>query len=222
MKIDDIDQAIKRSDLVTWAGQNTDATVTLTAMDMAYIGAILALFQANAWLSNEPDECLTVSEIDHAMWSLCNPGETMKFAIVRDVKNAGSNGGTFTAGAWQQRTLNELLDPTGLVSLLSNNITIVTGGNYFIRATCPATGVLYHQARLTKNGVQIAVGDGGLIGAVAANTVSTVLWVGTLMTGDVIKVEHRCQQTYNTYGMGGGEGVTWGNVVFSVVEIVQF
>jgi hypothetical protein len=65
-----IDQEIKRADMVAWVAGETAKTVTLTAMDRAYLGALTALMSANPWLSNEPDEAVTVRELDNALVSM--------------------------------------------------------------------------------------------------------------------------------------------------------
>lgn len=148
--------------------------------------------------------------------------ETMKFAIINDTKTAGSNGGTFTAGSWVQRTLNTLMSADNFVSLSANNVTILETGKYLIRALVPASGVNYHQSRLTKNGAELAVGTVGLVGQIAANAHSHVMYCGYLTAGDIIRLEHRCSVTYATYGLGAGVDATWGNVVFSVMEIIQY
>src|SRR5437868_3327959 len=45
------------------------------------------------------------------------------YVRVIDTKSAGTNGGTFTSGSWQTRTLNSITDdPCSLASLSSNQI----------------------------------------------------------------------------------------------------
>lgn len=217
MRFDDIDQAIKRSDLVTWAGQNTDATVTLTAMDMAYIGSILALFQANAWLSNEPDETLTVSEIDHAMWSLCNVlGETMKIAIVTDEKPANTPNGAFNTGAWRLRDLNTENDPDGLITLANNTITIATAGKYYLRVATVFWSSGITGLRLLKGGVAFAY---GLSGYSVSGTQGVIHLVGlaNLTIGDTLTLEIQCSQTKTVDGLGTPN--YYGPGIFSIVEL---
>jgi hypothetical protein len=65
-----IDQTIRRADLVTWAAGEAAKSVTLQPMDRAYLGTLAALMSANPWLSNEPDEAVTVRELDNALVGL--------------------------------------------------------------------------------------------------------------------------------------------------------
>lgn len=150
-------------------------------------------------------------------------GGGVKIAIVQDVKPPATYGGTFTAGAWRQRDLNTSLDPFGLVTVSGNAVTILQGGNYYIRAVAPACAVFSHQARLAKNGVAVALGTITYCNATYVGQDSSVVaWVGSLVAGDVLTLEHRCFQTATGYGFGSDSGQTWGNNVYSVVEIFQF
>jgi hypothetical protein len=146
----------------------------------------------------------------------------VKVAIVNDTKAAGSSGGTFTAGSWVQRTLNTLISADSFVSLATNNVTILETGKYYLRALAPASGVNYHQVRLVKNGTELALGTVSLIGQIAGNTHSHVAWGGSLTSGDVIQLQHRCSVTYATYGLGAGIDASWGSVVFSEMEIIKY
>lgn len=192
-------------------------------------GAALTLVDQWRYSNNDdPNEDNATSqwhENNYPFWIagyILEATETMKMAIVNETKAAGQNGGTFTAGLWVQRNLNTLLSPDNIVTLSSNNITILETGKYLIRALVPASGVNYHQSRLTKNGAELAVGTAGLVGQIAANAHSHVFFCGFLNAGDVIRLEHRASATYITYGLGAGIDATWGNLVFSVMEIIQY
>ena len=146
---------------------------------------------------------------------------TVKAAIVWDEKAQGASGGTFASGAWRQRDLNMKNDPDSLLSVASNQITMLSSGNYLIKAACPASYVNQHQARLLKNSTPIAVGQIIYTWDTDHETgISHVSWVGAITAGDVIKLEHRCQTT-KTNGFGFAAGNDWGNVVFSIVEIIK-
>lgn len=190
--------------------------------------AFTTLLDENRYIGNsdpyQDNDTSQWHEAHYAFWIVdyILAGGDMKVAIIRDVKGAGVNGGTFTAGAWRQRDLNTLEATDSIVTVASNSITVAVAGKYMIRALAPASGVNYHQCRLTKNGTELALGTISLIGQIAGNTHSHVVWVGTLAVGDVIKLEHRCSVTYATYGLGAAIDATWGNTVFSIVEVVQF
>lgn len=141
-------------------------------------------------------------------------------AILWDEKAANTSGGTFTNGAWRQRTLNTKLDPNNLVTLASNTVTLPTAGNYLIRASAPAYNVLMHQTRLLKNGVLAATGTSEHAYTTSTQSRSTVTWVGSCNANDYFTLEHRC----NTSGSANGLGVSdnWGVMIFAVMEVYKW
>ena len=151
-------------------------------------------------------------------------GEDMKVAIVYDEKTQNSNGGTFTTGAWRQRDLNTKLDPDNIVSIASNQVTILQSGKYLIRANCPAYSVGRHQCRLLKNGSLLQQGTSQYaIIAYGGENRSFVAYCGMLDANDVIKLEHQCEATSPTnYGFGVGDSSSYGVEIFSIMEIIMF
>ena len=150
--------------------------------------------------------------------------ETMKGAIVYDQKSAGSNGGTFTSGTWRQRDLNTKIDPSNLITITSNAVTVIEPGLYFIRAIAPAQGVGGHVCRLTKNNAELQVGTQCYTGGSSQGQGESVaVTVAQLAAGDVIRLEHQCRNTYATYGFGVGDINTVNTVVaiFSIIEFVR-
>ena len=149
-------------------------------------------------------------------------GEDMKVAIVYDEKTQGSNGGTFTSGAWRQRDLNTKLDLDNIVTIASNQVTILQSGKYLIRANCPAYGAGRHQCRLLKNGSLLQQGTSQYANSVyGGENRSFVAYCGTLDTNDVIKLEHQCEAASPAnYGFGIGDSSTFGVEIFSIMEIV--
>lgn len=134
------------------------------------------------------------------------------YALYRDVKSNGTHGGTFTAGSWQTRTLNETTDADGIGALSSNEVTLAAG-KYRFRAKAPCEGVLSNQLRLYNVTDAAVIRYGGNSYGVAG-TVSFAECVGefTITGTKAIRVEHRCANTVATYGLGefinlGGEEV---------------
>lgn len=67
---------------------------------------------------------------------------TTKVAQLWDEKTSGTNGGTFTQDAWQDRTLNTENDPQGFVTLESGNVSFsLQSGTYRITWGAPAQSV---------------------------------------------------------------------------------
>ena len=70
------------------------------------------------------------------------------YAIICDQKTAGTEGGTFTLGAWRTRDLNtEISDPDGIVSISTNEFTLAAG-SYLIQWSAPAYEAAKNKTRL--------------------------------------------------------------------------
>ena len=73
------------------------------------------------------------------------------YAILLGTKSEGADGGTFTANQWQVRDLDtEYYDPDGIVTL-SNNIFVLTPGNYKVVFSATAHRVETHKCVLLEN-----------------------------------------------------------------------
>jgi len=143
------------------------------------------------------------------------------YAKLSDVKSAGTNGGTFTSGSWQTRTLNtEDTDDDGIVSLSSNQFTL-QAGTYRICASTPAYYIAAHKAKLYNitAAVDVILGttemsytDGSI------TTRSMVVGQFTISSASVFEIQHRCEITRATDGLGyrSNFGVA---EVYTVVEL---
>ena len=70
------------------------------------------------------------------------------YAVIADQKTSGTDGGTFTSGAWRTRDLNtEVTDVDNIVSISSNQFTL-QAGTYLIKARATAYDCDRHQLRL--------------------------------------------------------------------------
>lgn len=148
-------------------------------------------------------------------------GDIVKVAIVWDEKAQGVNGGTFTAGAWRQRDLNTKLDTDTIISLASNQVTILQSGKYLVRASCPAYSCGRNQSRLTKNSSLLQQGTSeSYAGTVTSR--SHIAWCGNLTVDDVIRLEHQCETTVATYGFGVGDSSSYGVEIYSIMELIMF
>ena len=145
------------------------------------------------------------------------------YAIICDEKTDGTNGGTFTSGAWQTRDLNtEIADPDGIVSISSNQFTL-GAGTYLIEASAPAHDCNRHQTRIynaTDSSV-VQYGMGELLGT--GDTVSsTSLVVGrtTITASKAFEIQHRCQSSKSNLGFGGAS--SFGGVeIYTLVRIYK-
>lgn len=144
-------------------------------------------------------------------------------AIIKDQKAQGTNGGTFTSGAWQERELNTLTEiGDSDVSIAANVITLLRG-KYLVEIECPAFGVGAHQCRLYDNDAGAAVAYGSTEnGAISGNPVhsrSKLLHILEIAGTVHYKVEHKCETTIANNGFG-----QYGNLgpeVYTQVKITK-
>lgn len=124
---------------------------------------------------------------------------------VRDEKAQNTVGGTFTSGAWQTRTLNTVKTNEIVGASLAANQVTLAAGIYEIDASAPAGAVNSHQAKLYN--VTDAVDL--LIGTTEYTDAGTYVMLDSRVRGrftitatKVIELQHRCQTTRATNGLG--------------------
>jgi hypothetical protein len=92
---------------------------------------------------------------DGSSLSFSNVAAFQSYAVIADVKAAGTEGGTSSAGSFEDRVLNTRdLDPDNFVTLVNstdqNTRFKLPVGTYFIEAEVPMFRVGRHQARLVS------------------------------------------------------------------------
>lgn len=148
--------------------------------------------------------------------------------VVRDEKASGTDGGTFTNGAWRTRTLNtEAHNTISGASLSANRITL-PAGTYRIRASAPAHDVNNHKCKLvgiSGDTGELLIGTtenttGSASDEILTTTRSIIDGVLTLTQTTVLELQHRCQNTKNKHGFG--RAASFGVVeVYATVTIEQ-
>jgi hypothetical protein len=156
-------------------------------------------------------------------------GSTVKVAYLVDEKTAGTAGGTFTSGAWQQRDLQtEYYDTIGVT--FSTNSFVLPVGTFYVDWSAPAFGVQGHQSRLYNTTTAAIVKAGtnsysklqtdGRAQTRSSGSALVVVSSGT----ETLKIEHRCYGTIATEGFGvicaGVMGSTVAEV-YTTVSIMQ-
>ena len=140
------------------------------------------------------------------------------YAIIVDQKSTGTNGGTFTSGAWRTRDLNtEIADPDGIVSIASNQFTL-GAGSYLIRWACPSYGSGDTQARL-YNITDASVGGISMCNYWPGEGFSTGSTRVVISGSKTFEIQHRCQSTSSTNGYGAA--ATFGTEQYTIVEIFK-
>lgn len=137
--------------------------------------------------------------------TLSNAQRANDYIELRDEKAAGTDGGGFTSGAWQKRDLNtEHADTGGHASLASSQITLAAG-TYVADIVCPAGVVDNHQARLynVTDAATALVGTSMFCASGSTQyTQSQITGRFTIAVSSTFEVQHRCQTTKATDGLG--------------------
>ena len=123
-------------------------------------------------------------------------------AVLEDQKAAGTDGGTFTAGAWQTRTLNtEVRDVSSLITLAANQFTPSVAGWVEWSAPCFEGG--NHQTRLFNVTDTLVTGVGSSEQVLSTGTTQSRSVGGApVVAGKAYRLEHQCGSTQNTNGFG--------------------
>lgn len=143
------------------------------------------------------------AEIDELVKPEITPGA---FLILQDQKASGTNGGTFTSGAWRTRDLNTIVfNSIGSgFGLAANQITLPIG-TYLINASAPADEVDFHKTRLQNitNGTTVVLGTSEICSSADFTQTRSIL-VGAFTTtvSNVFEIQHRCLTTRATFGLG--------------------
>ncbi len=133
------------------------------------------------------------------------------FIFMVDDKSSGTDGGTFTSGAWRTRDLTaEYFDEGNHASLSGNQITLAAG-SYRCLIIVPAASIDDHKARLYNVSDSIGVIIGSAAYASNANDgsePSIIAGTFTIAAPKIFEVRHRCGTTQATFGFG--RAVTFG------------
>jgi len=144
------------------------------------------------------------------------------YIIVEDQKTSGTQGGTFTSGAWQTRTLNTVVINTITGASLSSDQIILPEGTYEIEALGSVNDVNTHKLKLRNItdvsdviiGLNVGAGSGGAQPG-PCNGIFTIASTKTF------EIQHRCvvTQATNGFGVAAGFGVI---EVYCAVKIIKF
>lgn len=149
-----------------------------------------------------------------------NAGGGQPYAKIVDKKSSGVDGGTFTSGAWQTRTLN-LIDTNeaGIVTSLSGNRFTLAAGTYYVSCRAPAFAVYRNKLALYN----VKTGNYDLYGESSYDYYEVCGFArlsGIIHTDGTYEYElrHRGQTTATTYGFGVASGFGM-DEIYSTVEI---
>ena len=162
-------------------------------------------------------EVLTASSLNANFSFVANGG----FAMFNESQASGTDGGTFTSGAWQKRTLNTTVSNTITGCSIASSVITLTAGTYRIQGTTPWWGTTnFTQPRFqnTTDSIsylgQSGYGNGG-VGMVFGGYVEAIF---TITGTKNFELQHRCSATVATNGFG--IGATFGvSTIFSTLCI---
>jgi hypothetical protein len=140
-------------------------------------------------------------------WADAGGGGGEDYVLIQHQETQGTNGGTFTSGSWQTRTMNtEVVDTGSNASISSNQITLVAG-TYRFRCWAGAMGVKNHQTRLRNTSDSTTVAQGSTEYSFESSgwypsTHSEVTGRFTIASSKTFELQHQCNTTRSTYGFG--------------------
>ena len=150
------------------------------------------------------------------------PQLQQRIATISDVKAAGTDAGTATSGSFATRTLNTLVDNTGIVTSLSANQFTLSAGEYYIEASAPCFRIDNTTIKLRN----ITDGTDALLGtpSFGASATDSVV-VRPMVSGSVIitaakafEIQHRVGTTrsLNGFGLAANYGLS---EIYTLVKI---
>ena len=144
------------------------------------------------------------------------------YAVIADQKTSGTDGGTFTSGAWRTRDLNtEVTDVDNIVSISSNQFTL-QAGTYLIKARATGYDCDRHQLRIRNitDASTVRFGISNFVNQ-TYNVFSTAVVVGrtTISGAKVFELQHQAQSTKTTFGLRVASN--FNTEVFAEVEIYK-
>jgi hypothetical protein len=155
-----------------------------------------------------------------------NPtGTQVDYLCYSDEKTSGTDGGTFTSGAWRTRNLNtEEADTGGYGSVASNQVTLAAG-TYIAQWSAPAFDVDKHKTRLmnvtdavvVSQGTSEDTGQSTSSDEMQSRSMGSTLF--TIAATKAFEVQHYCQTTQVTDGLGRAFGS--GNERYTIVEFIR-
>lgn len=179
--------------------------------------------QAPASTTGGAHRVLTLPDADGTIATTATAGKFASYAVICDQKALGTDGGTFTAGAWRTRDLNtELIDADGIVSISSNQFTL-QAGSYFIEALVPAYKTNRHMIQLYQtSGSATNIQEGTSMYAVNSYqgfNVAHLFARVTISGATTYEIQHYGEITESTYGFGIGTDLS--TEIYTVVKIFK-
>ena len=142
-------------------------------------------------------------------------------AVLSHVTAHNVGGGDLTSGAFRTRPLNTEVDPDSIVTLSSNQFTLVAG-TYTIDWTCDAYKVDHHVTQIydITNTATLILGSASYSGSSdAVGNVSYGHHIFTITSTTTYELQHQSSTTKSSNGMGNMTNISGVNSTHSFVKI---
>jgi hypothetical protein len=148
-----------------------------------------------------------------------------RVAYLSEVQASNTNGGASVATTWTTRTLNTLVDNTGIVKSLASNTITLDAGTYAVRASSPQNSTNGHKCRIrnTTDGITLVVGETAY-NSTSGSFNSPAILEGefTLTSTKTIALQYYSVIAQGTNGLGiassSGESEVYGRVILTKVK----
>lgn len=169
-----------------------------------------------------------LKRIDHSGTTkdLESGGASTDYILLQDQKSSGTNGGTFSSGAWRTRDMNTIVDDTtGLVTVSSNQF-VLQAGTYRVRAWASSYQVGRNMLRLQNitDSSTVLTGMSSFNGGGQNNqTVALLTGRFTIAGTKTFELQHQSEASMSTYGFGvaSGGGFTVAHEVYAELELIK-
>ena len=146
------------------------------------------------------------------------------YAIITHEKSNNTHGSSLSNSSYATRELNtEVADPDNIVSVSGNHFTL-QAGSYLIESMSiihrgnQSQSRLYNVTDSSVDGVGMAVMTSS---SFASQTVSTLVNRITISGAKAFEIQHQCQTSHSTYGLGLHHGISGANSIYTIVEIYK-
>jgi hypothetical protein len=212
------------------SGGGTSGTVTITnsmateidAKGDLVVGTGADTFARLAVGTN--DYVLTASsgEATGLIWAALPAASSFTYAVFRDEKSSGTNGGTATLGAWRTRDINatQFNDISG-ASLSSNQITL-PAGTYLIEGECQGVAIDVNQVRfqnITDSTTAVLGQNMYTEQSTNVGNMARVSGIFTIAGSKAFEFQQQCTFTKATNGFGVAN--SFGTNVYASITITK-
>ncbi len=163
---------------------------------------------------------LTIAQLAQLVAPFVTAGPS---AEIIDQKAQGTNGGTFTSGAWQTRDLNVInFDPFSIISGLAADQVTLDSGIWSILALPPALSVNRHMSRIQNITLGTTITFGQSTDSGATQNVSISNAVVTLTDPlTVIEIQHQCGINGANTGFGRAVNFAGAPELYTIVQFTK-